>query len=122
MKEFPPLRGQIWNVYTPGQPADPHQPRLALVISNDVRNTTEDDVLVVPIFSHGRRGPTHVEIGAGMGGLDHDSVIFCEEITTLDTGFLEEGPLSDERVPESVMQRVVRGVRIACGELVMPGE
>ena len=43
-------------VYIPGQPDDPHQPRPALVISEDVRNRLTDDVIVVPIFSTGRLG------------------------------------------------------------------
>ncbi len=121
MRALPPVRGEIWNVHTPGQPKDPHQPRPALVISADERNTAEDDVLVVPIFTRGESGPTHVPIRQGAGGLDHDSVIFCEEITTLDMDFLSDGPLGDP-VPGSVLRRVVRGVRIAIGDVPMPGE
>jgi mRNA-degrading endonuclease toxin of MazEF toxin-antitoxin module len=121
VREPSPLRGEIWNVYPPGQPTDPHQPRPALVISADERNLMADDVIVVPIFTRGVIGPTHVPIQAGVGGLDHDSVIFCEEITTLDTGFLYEGPLGDP-VPESLLRRVVRAVRIAIGDVPMPGD
>lgn len=121
MRRLPPSRGEIWSVFTPGQPEDPHQPRPALIVSNDVRNRTEDDVLVVPIFSLGRIGPTHVPVRVGVGGLDHDSVLFCEEITTLDMDFLGEGPLGD-RVPDALLRRVVRGVRIAIGDVVLPGE
>lgn len=115
------MRGEIWNVHTPGQPKDPYQPRPALVISADERNTTEDDVLVAPIFSRGESGPTHIPIRRGIGGLDHDSVVFCEEITALDTDFLSGGPWGDP-VPGSVLRRVVRGVRIAIGDVPMPGE
>lgn len=119
MRELPPRRGEIWNVDTPNQPSDPHQPRPALVISADERNRTEDDVVVVPIFSRGAIGPTHVPIRAGVGGLAHDSVIFCEEISTLDLEFLREGPLGGS-VPDSLLQRVVRAVRIAIGDVPMP--
>lgn len=115
-----PRRGEIWNVYTPGQPNDPHQPRPALVISVDERNQTEDDVVVIPLFSRGALGPTHVSIRGGTGGLPHDSVLFCEEITTLDCEFLDEGPLGD-RIPESLLQRVIRAVRIAIGDVPLPG-
>jgi mRNA-degrading endonuclease toxin of MazEF toxin-antitoxin module len=115
-----PLRGEIWNVCTPGQPTDPHQPRPALVISADERNQVEDDVIVVPIFTRGAVGPTHVSIRGGVGGLDHDSVVFAEELTTLDLEFLEEGPLGAP-VPESLLRRVVRAVRIAIGDVPMPG-
>jgi mRNA-degrading endonuclease toxin of MazEF toxin-antitoxin module len=116
MRPTGPLRGEIWNVYTPGQPSDPHQPRPALVLSVNLRNSTEDDVLVVPIFSQGASGPTHVPIPAGVGGLDHDSVLFAEEITTLDLEFLDDGPLGDP-VPEQLLRRVVLGVRVAVGDV-----
>ncbi|MBI2863491.1 MAG: type II toxin-antitoxin system PemK/MazF family toxin [Chloroflexi bacterium] len=120
MKELPPFRGEIWYVYMPGQPTDPHQPRPAVVISADERNQSEDDVIVVPIFTRGELGPTRVPIGEGIGGLRHDSVIFCEEITTLSIEFLDQGPLGD-RVPESLLRRVLRAVRIAIGEVPAPG-
>ncbi len=121
MRALPPRRGQIWHVFTPGQPTDPHQPRPALVVSVDVRNEAEDDVIVVPIFTRGTLGPTHIPIRAGVGGLPHDSVLFCEEITTVDVELLEEGPLGDF-VPESFMQRIVRAVRIAIGDVPLPGD
>lgn len=121
LRSLPPLRGEIWDVYTPGQPTDPHQPRPALVVSVDERNQVEDDVLVVPIFTRGEPGPTHVPIRGGTGGLDHDSVIFCEEITTLDLEFLAAGPLGDP-VPESLLRQVVRAVRIAVGDVPLPGD
>lgn len=120
MRDLPPGRGEIWNVFTPGQPSDPHQPRPALVVSVDQRNRAEDDVLVVPIFSRGASGPTHVPIRGGTGGIAHDSVLFCEEVTTIDIDFLEEGPLGD-KVSDSVLRQVVRGIRIAAGDVPLPG-
>ncbi len=120
MRELPPLRGEIWRVCTPGQPSDPHQPRPALVVSADERNQAEDNVVVVPIFTRGEPGPTRIPIRAGLGGLEHDSLLFCEEITALDVAFLREGPLG-ERVPESLLRRAIRGVRIALGDVPMPG-
>lgn len=121
MRQLPPLRGEIWLVHTPGQPGDPHQPRPALVVSTDERNHLADHVIVVPIFSRGEPGPTRVPIRRGTGGLSHDSVIFCEEITTLDDGFMAEGPLG-QQVPESLLRQVVRAIRIAVGDLPLPGE
>lgn len=51
MRELPPRRGEIWNVDTPNQPSDPHQPRPALVISADERNLAEDDLRwILPRF------------------------------------------------------------------------
>lgn len=112
-----PRRGEIWHVWTPGQPDDPHQPRPALVISENVRNRLSDDVIVIPIFSSQRLGPTRVPIARGTGGLDHDSVLFCEEITTVVHDFLGDGPLGPP-VPEPLLRRVVRAVRRALGEVL----
>ncbi|HUX86814.1 MAG TPA: type II toxin-antitoxin system PemK/MazF family toxin [Chloroflexota bacterium] len=120
MTDRRPQRGEIWNVFTPGQPTDPHQPRPALVISVDERNQVEDDVVVVPIFSRGAPGPTHVPISAEATGLHHDSVLFCEEITTLDVEFLDDGPIG-EPVSETLLRRVIRAVRIAIGDVPLPG-
>ena len=112
-----PRRGEFWTVYTPGQPDDPHQPRPVLVISEDVRNRLRDDVIVVPAFSDGRLGPTRVPVPANSGGLPHDSVLFCEEVTTIDKDFLRRGPLGP-RVEPGTVAAVVRAVRRAIGEVV----
>ena len=112
-----PRRGELWSVYTPGQPVDPHQPRPALIISADVRNRLSDDVIVIPIFSAGRLGPTRVALRAGTGGIRHDSILFCDEITTIHRDFLARGPLGPA-VPDSVLRQVVRAVRRALGEVV----
>jgi len=104
-------------VYTPGQPNDPHQPRPALVVSEEVRNRLADDLIVVPIFSGGRLGPTRVPLAGGIGGISHPSVLFCEEITTIYRDFLHSGPLGPS-VPDSLLQRVIRGIRRALGDVV----
>lgn len=104
-------------VWTPGQPEDTHQPRPALVVSEDVRNRLTDDLIVVPAFSSGRLGPTRVALASGDGGIPHDSVLFCEEITTVDRDFLERGPLGG-RVGSAQMKRVVNAIRRAVGEVV----
>ncbi|HLZ47543.1 MAG TPA: type II toxin-antitoxin system PemK/MazF family toxin [Candidatus Limnocylindria bacterium] len=112
-----PARGEIWSVRIPGQPDDPHQPRPALVVSADVRNRMADDVMVIPIFSKGAVGPTHVPIDAGAGGLRKSGVLFCEELTTVDRDFLSRGPLGPV-VSRDLLMAVVRGVRRALGETV----
>jgi mRNA interferase MazF len=109
-----PRRGQIWYAYTPGQPDDHHQPRPTLVISEDIRNRRTDDVIVVPIFSGGRLGPTRVPIAAGVGGLAHDSVLFCEELAAIDRDFLRDGPFGPP-VPPALLARVVAAIMIAVG-------
>lgn len=113
----PPGRGEIWSVRILGQPDDPHQPRPALVVSADVRNRIVDDLMVVPIFSQGADGPTHVRLRRGAGGIKKDSVLFCEELTTLDGEFLSRGPWGP-RVGADVLDAVMRAVRRALGETV----
>ena len=107
-------------VNTPGQPDDPHQPRPALVVSEDVRNRLRDDLIVVPAFSTGRLGPTRVPLTAGDGGIRKDSVLFCEEVTTIDRDFLHRGPLGDRLAPGQ-MRQVVRAIRRAVGEVLPAG-
>lgn len=112
-----PRRGEIWAVFTPGQPDDPHQPRPALVLSEDVRNRLSDDLVVIPIFSQGALGPTRVPLSTGTGGILRDSVLFCEEITTIDRDFLARGPFGPP-VPHTVLDAGLRAVRRALGEVV----
>jgi mRNA-degrading endonuclease toxin of MazEF toxin-antitoxin module len=107
-----PQRGDIWNVDTPHRPDDPHQPRRAIVISENIRNERFHHAIVAPIFSRGKIGPTHVEIKGGTGGLDHDSIIFCEEVSTLSYQFFHEGPIGPP-VPESILRRIILAVRDA---------
>lgn len=109
-----PRQGEVWLAYTPGQPTDPHQPRFVLVVSADVRNRARDHVMVVPIFSGGNLGPSRVVIPAEGTGLAYDSVLFCEELTTIDREFLEDGPHG--RVSSQLMADVVLAVRRALGD------
>jgi mRNA-degrading endonuclease toxin of MazEF toxin-antitoxin module len=118
MVHVPPRQGEIWWVYTPGQPQDPHQPRPALVVSSDGRNQIADDCMVVPIFSAGRPGPTRVQLQAGTGGIERDSILRCEEITSLSHEFFVDGPLG-ATVSHNVIDRVIRAVRRAMGEVVV---
>lgn len=104
--------------HIPGQPDGPHQPRPVLVVSEDVRNEHRDDLMVVPVFSRGRLGPTRVQLAAGAEGLDHDSVLFCEELTTIDRDFLASGPLG-ARVGAPALRAVVHAVRRAIGDVVL---
>jgi mRNA-degrading endonuclease toxin of MazEF toxin-antitoxin module len=87
------------------------------VISVDVRNALRDHVIVVPLFSAGRPGPTRVALPAPLGGLDHDSVLFCDEVTTLHHEFMSERPLGAP-VPGRILRDVVKAVRRALGDVV----
>jgi mRNA-degrading endonuclease toxin of MazEF toxin-antitoxin module len=88
-----------------------------LVVSADVRNRIADDVMVVPIFSNGADGPTHVRLARGSGGIKKNSVLFCEELTTLDRDSLTRGPWGTP-VASDVLGAVLRAVRRALGETV----
>lgn len=114
-----PRRGEIWWGSTPGRPDDPHQPRPVLIISEDIRNRRLSHVTIIPIFSSGRSGPTRVFLPAGTGGLPHDSVLVCEEISTIDHDFLQRGPIGP-RVTAIVLAEVVRAVRVAIGDVPLP--
>jgi mRNA interferase MazF len=87
-------------------------------VSADVRNRLLDHVTVIPIYSEGALGPTRVAVTAGSGGVRHDSVLFCEEITTLDREFLSRGPWGGSVAPET-LEAVLRAVRRALGDVVL---
>jgi mRNA-degrading endonuclease toxin of MazEF toxin-antitoxin module len=112
-----PRCGEFWTAYTPGQPDEPHQPRPCSLYQKTFINRLRDDVIVVPAFSGGRLGPTRVPVPAKYGGLPHESVRFCEEVTTIDKEFLQRGPLGPLVEPGTVAV-VVRAIRRAIGELV----
>ncbi|OLC55286.1 MAG: hypothetical protein AUH85_09635 [Chloroflexi bacterium 13_1_40CM_4_68_4] len=113
----PPTRGEIWSVRLPAKPDHPHQPRPALVVSSDYRNQVADDLIVIPIFSIGAESPTHVRLARGQGGIKKDSVLFCEELTTLTFDFLVRGPWGPP-VDAAILRSAVRAVRRAIGEVV----
>jgi mRNA interferase MazF len=107
-----PLRGCLYWVVIPGEPGPKKRP--ALVVSVDPRNRLADDVLVIAASTTLRVAPTHVRLRRGTGGLRRDSVLKCEQITTLPKRLLSEsalgGPLGRE-----LMEDVERGVLRAIG-------
>jgi len=70
--------------------------------------------MVVPIFSTGNLGPTRLVIPATGSGLRYDSVLFCEELTTIDKAFLEQG--SRGRVSQDLLDQVIIAVRRSLGD------
>jgi mRNA-degrading endonuclease toxin of MazEF toxin-antitoxin module len=86
-------------------------------MSEDVLNRLRDDLIVVPIFSAGRLGPTRVPVPPRAGGLSRPGLLFCEEITTIDRDFLYRGPLGP-RLSRKTLQAVVRAVRRALGDVI----
>jgi mRNA-degrading endonuclease toxin of MazEF toxin-antitoxin module len=86
-------------------------------MSEDVRNRLRDDLIVVPIFSAGRLGPTRVPVPSRAGGLSRPGLLFCDEITTIDRNFFSRGPLGPRLSPR-ILQAVVRAVRRAIGDVI----
>ena len=107
-----PLRGCLYWVTIPGEPGTKQRP--ALVVSVNARNRLADDVLVIPASTTLRPAPTHVRLGKGTGGLPRESVLRCEQITTLPKRLLSSsalgGPLS-----AALLEDVERGVLRAIG-------
>jgi mRNA-degrading endonuclease toxin of MazEF toxin-antitoxin module len=115
-----PKKGEIWWVKLPNQPVDPHQPRTAIIVSRDSRNAYAEDCMVVPTFSNITINVnTHVVIPEGQGGLKHESIAKCEQLTTLHKSLLVKGPLGD-RINEGLMWRIHHAVRRALGEVQVP--
>jgi mRNA-degrading endonuclease toxin of MazEF toxin-antitoxin module len=88
-----------------------------IVISHDAFNEQPGwrSVIVVPISTSGsqaRRGPTAVLLPEGSGGLAHESVALCHQVTTLDRAKLTDfiGSLHSDRLAE-----VAEGLKIAQG-------
>lgn len=73
--------------------AEMEKRRPVLVVSVDARNERADDVLVVPCSTTLREAPTHVLLRRGEGGLPRDSVLKCEQITTLKRHEVDSVPL-----------------------------
>jgi mRNA-degrading endonuclease toxin of MazEF toxin-antitoxin module len=107
-----PLRGCLYWVVIPAERGQKRRP--ALLISVAARNRLADDVLVIPASTTLRVAPTHVRLRKGTGGVREDSVLKCEQITTLPKRLLSEsalgGPLSS-----LLLEEVERGVLRAIG-------
>ena len=107
-----PQRGCLYWVTIPAEPGEKRRP--ALVISMNARNRRGDDVLVIPATTTLRLAPTHVRLKKGSGGLRRNSVLKCEQITTLPKRLLSVsalgGPLS-----ATLLEEAERGILRAIG-------
>ncbi len=111
-----PYRGDVWKVAFPNRPSDPHLPRPAVVISNDLHNEYSDAVLVIPIsdeglFKRNKLLPTQVFLERGVGGLTKDSRALCEQIVSVDKAKLIEPVLG--KIPSVIMTALVIALRKA---------
>jgi len=93
-----PRRGEVWLVQFP----DDAKFRPALIVSVDVRNELANSVLAVPITTNLRPSPTQ-------GGLTHDSMARCENVSYLHKSRLSRGPLAGTVSP-ALVREVERGL------------
>ena len=98
-----PRRGEMWLVEFPDDP----KLRPALIVSPDVRNELANSVLAVPVTTNLRPAPTHVLLPVGQGGLAHDSVARCENVSYLHKSRLARGPLAGA-ISAALMSEVER--------------
>ncbi|NTW04607.1 MAG: type II toxin-antitoxin system PemK/MazF family toxin [Peptococcaceae bacterium] len=88
--------------------------RPVLIIQNDIGNQYSPTTIVAAITSHINKAklPTHVEVKAGHGGLERDSVVLLEQIRTIDKSRLMEKVAT---LSEELMKKVDHGVEISLG-------
>ena len=113
-------RGDVyWATLAPRSGSEQMGRRPAIVLSRDAFNQAPGwrSVIVVPVSTsaaQARRGPTAVALPAGAGGLAHESIALCHQVTTLDRSKLDAllGSLTAAQLRE-----VEEGLRIALGML-----
>lgn len=105
-----PRRGEVWLVDFPDDPKS----RPALIVSTNARNEFANSVLAVPVTTNPRPAPTHVPLPAGQGGLSHDSMARCENVSYLHKSRLTCGPLGGPISP-ALMREVERGLLRSLG-------
>lgn len=110
-----PRRGCLYWVSIPGESTRKKRP--ALVISIDPRNRFASDVLVIPASTILRAAPTHVRLRKGQGGVPRESVLKCEQVTTLPKDLLSERALGGP-LPTPLLDDVERGVLRSIGVAV----
>ncbi len=88
--------------------------RPVLIVQNDIGNRYSPTVIAAAVTSRMSKTklPTHIEIAAGEGGLDKDSVVLLEQLRTLDKRRLRDkiGELSPDD-----MREVDQGLLISLG-------
>ncbi len=88
--------------------------RPVLIIQNDIGNQYSPTTIVAAITSHINKAklPTHVEVWAGQGGLERDSVVLLEQIRTIDKSRLMEKVAT---LNEEMMKKVNHAIEISMG-------
>lgn len=100
-----PRRGDVYLLdFAPATGHEMTNLHPCVVVQNDIGNQHSALTIVVAITSNLRVGslPVGVLVGAGEGGLHHDSAIHCGHVYTIDKARLKKrlGQLSTERLAE----------------------
>jgi mRNA interferase MazF len=97
-------RGEVWLVgLDPVVGSETGKRRPAVVVQNDLANSSSPTVTLVPLTTKTDRVfPFQVLIPAGEGGLPHPSKALCEQVRTVSRQRLERrlGQLTGERMSE----------------------
>ena len=89
-------RGEVyWAELSPRSGSEQRGRRPVVIVSHDSFNRlpTWKSVIAVPVSTspaQARRGPTAINLPAGSGGLERQSVVLCHQVTTLDRGKIRE--------------------------------
>lgn len=82
------------------------------MVSTDALNRHAMDVCVVPLTTVERsKFSLRVGVEPSDGGLDRESWAKCDQVTTLDKGFLIYPPLG--KLSASTMERIAQAIKIA---------
>ena len=93
-------RGELYRVRRPG--GDPKRFRTYVIVSRQaVIDSKFSSVVCAPVFTHGERLGTQVEVGQDEGML-HTSRIMCDQLVSVPKGELTNyvGKLSVEKIGE----------------------
>ncbi|MCX6024126.1 MAG: type II toxin-antitoxin system PemK/MazF family toxin [Chloroflexi bacterium] len=97
-------RGEIYLVnWTPGRGSEQTGIRPALVLQNDRGNQFSPTTIVAAVTTRqGRIYPFHVPISSEESGLPRDSIVLCEQLSTVDQSRLTQriGWLNAEKMSE----------------------
>jgi len=110
-----PLRGEIWFVKLPVDPADKGL-RPVLIVSTNERNRhpRANTVLVAPLStSIHKQAPTHVLLTPGETGLNEASVVKAEDLTTVRKESLQRPRARLRQLSHARICEVARKVMIA---------
>jgi len=111
-----PVRGEIWYVRLPTDPADKN-PRPVVIVSLDARNRHPgaSTVLVAPLTGSVERDfDTHIRLSPGETGL-HPSSIRCEDLTVVKKEFLVEAKQPLRTLSHTRICQIAEKVRMAMG-------